>query len=463
MPIPLIGPAGLFTRLGKLGATLQNFRNYQATQEPALIDTTTGAVAQYDAESDLQAVIGNNYVGILNSGSGLISLMQQLAQITISRMVFRDQPQFNQTLTQQNLEASLTELLRQMNAASATVRAQTVTATPTVFTGQGNGIIVGSVKTPLTGVFLENAFAENILFNCTADSYTGGTAVGNEQFTVTGTGNQADFLAFDWPMGSNGQLTLTAVNGADSASGGNSLVNSDFADWTDNIPDNFTLEVGTAGTNIVREASIVYTGTYSLALVGDGSTLTQLNQLFNDDTGSTVSLTPLTQYAFNFFIRRDGSAPGAGILQIALVDENDNVVQDYAGTANSFTVDLTTLNTTFTSYTGVFRTPEEMPETISLRVKLTTVLSAGRTVYLDLMGMTPMDQLYEGGPFFSIFSGSVPFLFGDYSYCPVTNSRGAGGTLNTWQSVFSILLGDPTFLLPSATAGSETILDSLLS
>lgn len=461
--IPLTGPEGLFTRLGKLGATLQNFREYQADQEPALIDTTTGIVPQYENESDLEALIGNNYVTLLNSGGNLLGIMQQLAQLTISRMVFRSQPQINQTLTQQNLNASLVELLRQMAQAGATVRAQTVTATPTVFTGQGNGVIVGSLKTPLTGVFLENAFQENILFNCSADSYTGGTTVGNERFDVTGTGNQGDFIAFDWPLGSNGQISLTAVNGNDSASNGNILTNSGFEDWTNNIPDNWDLVLGTAGVNIVREASIVYDGAFSLGIVGDGSTLTQLDQEFDSATGTSLALDPLTQYAVNVFIRRDGVAPGAGVLEVAWVDENGVIVQDYAGVNNSFTIDLTALNTTFTAYSAAFRTPEEMPTTISLRYKLTTALTSGRTVYVDKCAMTPMDQLYSGGPYFAVFSGNVPFLFGDYSYCPVTNSRGAAGTLNTWQTVFGLLINDATFLLPSATAGSETLPDSLLS
>ncbi len=463
--IPLFGSTGsLFDRIGKVGALLANLRAYQATQLTAMTNTTTGVVAQYDTESDIQAEMGSQYQSLLNSpGNDLGPFCQQMAVDTLNRMVFRAQPQLSQTLSQINLEASLAELIRQMNTQGATVLAMGVTATPAPFIGTGNGSINVTVKRASDGRVQENAFSEQILFLCTSDSYSGTATAGNEGFTVTGAGNQDNLFAFDWPLGSNCQANLTAI-AADEDAGGNFLTNSDFEDWTNNIPDQWTLPVGTGGTNVFRNGGIVYQGTYSMQLTGDGSgTQTELLQEFDNGSDGTSSLlSPQNQYSFNFFIRRDGLAPGAGILQVALVDESGNVTQDESGVANSFNVDLTTLSTVFTAYTGTFRTPAIMPETVSLRLKLTTPLTNGRSVYIDSASMGQFTELYSFGPSVAVHAGSIPFQIADYSYMNVQNSRGSGGTLNTWQTVAFLLWGTAAFDLMLPSSSVPTVSDALL-
>jgi len=461
----------LFNRLGKLGLTIKTLKSTQTTLLGNYTDTVNGVVAQYNAESDLQAVMGNSYIGLLNGvADGNGALMQQLAELTANRIVYRDNPRLGQNLTSQSNLASLQEIIRQMRLEGATVLNMTITAVPQAsagppgptFTGTGNGTIVTSVRRPLDGLVLENSFAENLLFTCTGDSYSGRATAGNEPFTVTGVGNQSDFWAFDWPLGSNAQTGLNAINGEANNGQGNLLNNGGWEVWTaGGIPNNWLLDVGTPGLNPVKETGIVYTGTASLNIVGDSATLVQLRQQF---AGVTGSLSPLTQYAINLYARRAGVAVTTGVLTVDLVDQNNVLVNDQNGIPNSFTCNLTTTTTVgWIAFNGVFRTPEILPAATFLRLRTTTPVNTGANVYLDTLAMGPMTQVYSGGPFVAVFSGSIPFAINDYGTVTVTNSRGAGGTLSTFQTLCYRLfteIGGNELLLPSSS--TPTISDGLI-
>lgn len=459
-------PGNLFNRIGKLGLTISQAAIYQAAQLINFTDTTNGVVAQYNSESDIQALMGSSYQGLLNSVSNVGGLAQNMANATLNRMVFRDNPRISQTLQSVNILDSMLELIRQMQVAGASVLAMTITATPSSMTGLGNGVINVSTRRPLDGRVLENTFAETVQLLCTSDSYTGGATEGNEQFTVTGVGSDGNVFAFNWPLGSNATQNVNAIDGSADNSSGNLLVNSGFETFTvANTPDNWEILVGTAGTNIFEEATLTYDPppNTALRLLGDGSTLIAFQQAFDDSDGTTATLEALTQYSVNVFIRRDGVIPAAGVMQVSLVDENDTVIVDEGGIANSFNIALTGLTVFYASYTGVFRTPLILPSAMFLKLAFTTALTTGRSVYLDKISFGEMTQLYTGGPYFAMIAGSVPFSSGDYGTCVVTNSRGAAGTLNTWQTLFFRcfpIMGANELMLPSSS--TPTIADSLI-
>lgn len=455
----------LFNQLGAIGGLIKSMRAYQQTQLNGMTNTTNGVTAQFTNQPDIQAIMGDNYISQLNSyGTTLGTLCQQMAVETVNRAVFDDNPRINQTLTQDNTLASLQEIIRQMKVAGATVLQTTITTSPSAFTGEGNGTINSSVYRPSDGLMLENSYTESILFTCSSDSYSGGATAGNESFTLTGTGQDNSFFDFDWPLGSNAQTSLNAIDGSSDATNGNTLTNSDYQDWTNNVPDNWDLNAGAGGTNVFRESGITYDGDYCMKWTGDpGGTLVNLSQLFDDSSGTEGQLSPQVQYGYCIFLRRDGSPPLAGVLRISLVDENGTIVQDMNGVSNSFTIDLTALNLTFTAYKTQFRTPAIMPDSVYLQMELTTPLTNGRSVYMARSSLGTMTQLYVSGPYFAVHSGSTPFLQGDYGTCQVTNARGAGGTLNTMQTLVSTLLPDfysNELLLPSSS--TPTVSDTLI-
>ena len=459
----------LFNRLGKLGLIVKTCYAHQQTQANNFINTSTGVVGQFNSESDLQATIGNNYISTLTGPESSPKLAGTLAISTINRVVFRDNPQLNQSLTKVNLLASLNEVIRQMGAANASVLAMTITSsvsgTPaTSFTGTGNGIIVASVKRDYDARVCENSYPEKLTIVCTNDSYSGSATTNNERFSVTGAGQQNDVFAFNWPLGSNAKKSVKASDGDTSFGSGNLLTNSGWASFTGNTPNNWTILTGTPGTNIIANGSIIYSSGNSLQLTGNGSTLIALEQQFNTSSGTLGQLSSLTQYAHNMFLRRDGTAAGNGILQVDLCDQNGNIVNDFAGTPNSYQVNLTTLTANYQAFNGVFRTPAVLPSSLFIRYHFPTggALSNGRSVYLDKTCLTPITQIYTSGPSIAIFAGSIPFVLNDYGYCTIANSFGAGGTLSTWQVLANQFYGMQSYdlLLPSSV--SPTISDSLI-
>lgn len=466
MSFPLYGATGnLFNVLGTMGYSITNINSAQTTLQNTLINTTNGVTTQLAAEPDLAAQVGNSWISLLTSLESSCSLMKQLAPQVINRLVYNYQPQLNQSLSSQNLIASISFILQQMAAQNQTILQMTVTGTPGDITGTGTGVMNISLKRPFDGRFLENAYQEVLTFTCIADSYTGGATAFNEQFAVTGEGAEPDLFAFDWPLGSNGNISINAIDGDTSQGSGNLLNNSGFDTWVSNLPSRWTINVN--NSSISQNSSIVYSVGSSMEWTGDGSTLTNISQLFNSGTGNTSTLSPQNQYSVNLFLRTGGAAPATGVLQVDLVNGNGSVINDQAGNPNSFTVNLTGLNTTWMPFTGFFRTPVIMPSTYAIRYHLTTALDSGKVVYFDKTSMGLSQQVYSQGPFVALHSGNIPFVaspVADYGTCQVTNSRGAGGTLSTWQTVlFRLLSSQLPYELIWPSSLSPTVSDGLIT
>lgn len=469
MSISFTGAAGdLFPVLGRLGKVASQLRSYQTSQTANLTSQAAGVIGQLDNEPDIQAVVGSAYLSLIQqAGTNVQSLLRTVAERYVNRVVYRDAPRNGQTMTTLATLASLLKVIQDMKDQGQSVLAMTVTATPSgSVAGKGNGVVVASTKRALDGLVLENSFAETLTLTCTADSYVGGRVAGNESFSVQGEGAQRDYFAQDWPLGSGASAQLSSVDGNSSNANGNILTNSGYESWSGDTPANWEVTAGTPGTHVFREGSLNYDGSYSLRLVGDGSTLTALRQIFGSSTGTLGTLEPLTQYALNVWARRDGIQPGAGVWVFELVDGNGAVINDEAGVANSFEVDLTGLSTAYAQRYGVFRTPRIMPGVYYLRqmMKAGNALSTNRAVYFDKMALGKMGQVYVSGPSLCPFGGSVPFARGDYTTVEVTNSRGAGGTLDTFQTLVARLLQPfigSGLLLPSSA--NPTISDGLIT
>lgn len=466
MAFPLYGQVGnLFNALGKMGAVVANANSAQTTMQTTLINSNTSLLNQLNGQPDIAATVGTGWAGWLASFESPCGSMQQLAQSYINRLVYVAQPQLNQTLTSNNLSASIGYVYEQMISQGATILQMTVGSSTNPFVGMGNGAITCSLKRPFDGRFLENAYAETLTFTCTADSYVGGATAFNEPFAVTGEGAQADVFAYNWPLGSNSSISINAIDGDTSNGSGNYLTNSGFTTWSGGVPNNWAAAVG--ATTLSQNQSIIYTPGSSLQITGDGTTLTSLTQALNSSTGSSSTLATQTQYSVNLFMRAGGAVPSQGILQVDLIDGGGSIVSDQLGTANSFTIDLTKLGTSWQAFNGFFRTPTTLGTTYSIRVHLTTALNNGAVVYLDKMSLGLANQVYAQGPYVACHSGNSLFVASptaDYATCTVTNSRGVGGTLNTFQTLLFRLLGNATgteLLWPSSL--SPNVSDALIA
>lgn len=458
-------PGNLFNVLGKLGAIIKNVKNYQNTQNTSISSSSTGALTQLLSAPDIQAVLGNNYLSGLSAPESICPVVAGVAEQYLNRIVFNDNPRLGQTLTKLDTIDSIIEVIRQMKVEGATVLQMTIGSSVTGFTGIGiDSAINVSTNRPLDGRSLENSFVETLTFVCVTDSYTGGANPGNEGFVCLGAGSQSDYFAFNWPLGSGASVNFNSINGDANASQGNILTNSNFNTGvvTANVPDSFTLNVGTAGTNTALNGSITFGKSLnSLQIIGDGTTLTELRQVL------TGLLKPLTQYGVCIFMRRDTTATAQGTLNVELCDGNGNTITDAAGNPNSYSINLTALSTNFAGFVGQFRTPTILPSVYSIRLRepIGAALSNGRSVYAAKLSLGLMNQLYAAGPYVSTHSGSLPSVQNDYASASITNSRGAGGTLSTFQTLmaqlFSNYMINQGFLLPSAA--NPSIQDTLIA
>jgi hypothetical protein len=441
-----------------MGKVLADVNTLQGTTLPTDIQNVIG---QYTTNNDMAMVDGleGQLSNAQNAAGSIVSFVQSCANNTVNTMVYQDNP----LLSNSDLSSSLTEVIRQMIANSQSVQVCTVGSTVTAGgSNLGDGQVVVSVKRA-DGLVQENAFAENITLRCIADSETNAALAGKEQFKVTGT---VSYSPFDWRYvagGSGGQTTVSAVPGSVDNSSGNLTTNGDFESFTSNTPDNWSILVGSAGTTIKQSTAQHYTGLSSLNIVGNGSELTSVAQVFGDATnGTRGTLASETQYAVNLWVKVD-STPAAGVLEVSLVDGSNTIVNDQQGTANSFTKSLTTVSTTWVAVNGVFRTPYILPSTLKLRVRLSTAMTTGRNLYVDRVAMTRMTQVYTGGPSVAVFSGASNFFVPDNFTAAITNNRGGASNGKTFQCLFNRFfnMSQLGLLLPSSN--SPTISDSLIA
>lgn len=458
----------------------------------------------------------------------------------IVQTVKNDNPQADDTVL-----TALVEFIRQMQAASSTVDASSVSAAISYgASNAGNGVVVTSVKRG-DGKTNELMFAEDIEF-LASDATT---------FAASGVESVSDPLSWEWPGGSGASTTLASYAGEASY-----LVNGSFEDQDENnvdLPANWTISVGTLSTTInltpvevqtvvisgtptsgfftlsfTDRASKVYTtrplafnaseaavqsalqalpwlenievettgtapnythtiqfygvpnpsqltsasslsggtpsivhatttagaayvmktGARSLELDSNGVELTTLQQ--------EVTLEAATNYAVCLFACVD-VVPAAGVITVDLVDGvGGTVVADDTGASNSFTFNANGLTTSFAARTGVFRTPTRMPTKAYFRIRISTAVSNGTSVYLDDVQLTDMVQLYTGGPYLAVFSGTNDWQENDRITVAITNDR--AGALHEWMDrVFALREND--LLLPSNSAGGETISDTLIA
>lgn len=193
----------------------------------------------------------------------------------------------------------------------------------------------------------------------------------------------------------------------------------------------------------------------TIELDSNGSELTTLNQ--------RVTLAPLTQYAFNIWAKAD-VVPAAGVITVDLVDGiGGSVINDEAGVANSFTISGPALTTSFVAKNGAFRTPRVLPAVVYLRIRISTAISSGTSVFIDQAALTEMTRLYRGGIFAAAFSGKVSWRKGDGAqvrpdgYTIAVTNDAAGVHQEWFERNFD--MSGKGLVLPSNSVGGETIAD----
>lgn len=206
----------------------------------------------------------------------------------------------------------------------------------------------------------------------------------------------------------------------------------------------------------------VFAGGKAVEFDSDGSQLTCLNQRL-------TGLEAQTAYAFSLWAIAD-VVPAAGVITVDLVDGvGGTVIADAQSVNNSFTFSCTGLSAAAWRHVSilvsggtecVFRTPAVLPPLVYLRIRISTAISSGTSVFLDHAALVKMQEAHAGGPLIAGFSGATNAAVGDSWTVAVTNDR--AGLLQEWcnRNFGMAALG---LLLPSNGAGAETVPDTVVA
>lgn len=442
----------LYITLGKIGK-IQLAVNTQQDGWDEKIEEVADAQDDQIARAAIADLLSEGTLESARDGiAAIYSTLRQSAEDVILTYVKADQPS-----KATSIAVAIEELRRQMVVSTESVKAATVSVTATALgTNSGNGTIVTTVKRG-DGLQQDLTVAETGFLTCTADSQTGGATERQETFTFAGEADDGDPSAFDWPTGSGASATITVIDPAGDNDAGNVLTNSDFDTWAGSplAASSWTLSTGTWGTDVVREGTEVFDGTYGMKLVG-GATLSAFRQ------DITAVVDPQRSYAFNIWAKRD-VLPAAGVLTVEVINGSGTVINDDAGVANSFTIALTGLTASFAAYNSVFRMPKLLPDTIYLRLRISTALSAGTNVFIDDAAMGLTTALYDGGPSVAIFPGSTRWVAGDGWTMAMANNRGGTSFAASFNALFDRFFDMRSSLQMLPTNATPTRADTLIS
>lgn len=369
-----------------------------------------------------------------------MSRLQAYAQATVIAMVDADT-----TLPAPTLANALAELIRQMKGSTDSVNASAPAVTAATDAGNTGDAISGATVKDVYGKNAEHVSPETLVALATSDSGLGAT-LSAEPWTVKGEAIETDRLAYTWPVGSGASKALTAVDAKDDTV--NYLANGAFNTFTvANTPDDWTVQAGTPGTDILDGTTGAYQGSHCLKFTGQGSPV--LSQIWQ-----AVDLEPNTVYALCYRIKDSGAGLLAGVVSFDLYN-GSSVVTDDAGTSNSTTKAFGTTTGSYVGYVAFFITPKVLPSTLRLRIHVSTALTSGESMFIDHVALVPATQLYTGGPFAAIFSGATATVKNDRFTFAVTNTQGVFQEwFDRWFDMKKLGLQ-----LPSDAGGSETIVD----
>lgn len=390
----------------------------------------------------------------------------QAAQKTLIDMMDEDSP-----LPSKTVNAALVRLRDQMIAGSETVNGANngYTLEETGSSNTGNGTLAFANSDPLwTGGAVGNdnqqyVQPEDIRFSCSADAQVTGTG-GRETFTLRGERNISNVNNPNWPDGSGQGNSLRVTDPSEDAQkavGRNILTNSDFEDFTSDVPDSWTIITGTAGVDIFEEtgASNNYRGSSSLRFLGDvGGTLHNIEQ----NLPASV-IKPKTKYGIAYQVISDTGA-SAGRLRVSVKDSSNNVISQ-----TGYTAAVASPATTFGTYEYTeFNTGEALADGLKIVVEATTAVPNTQNFYIDDLCMFEFTQFGGAhGWYVNIIAGSDNFVIDDFF-----RTRQAFDNAAKFQLWFNLAFnmrsqtqvdGRTPLILPYDMSAGETISDGLVT
>lgn len=457
MALTLTGSGGVFTRLGKIFGMMSDVRTHMSDIETEIADVQ-GAYSAADSWM-VASLVAAKEARIAQAG-GVMNDLRAIAIDTLVEMCWADsQTGLSGILPRKDLESALLYLIRDMDAAVASVNLNTSSVgSPALGAGNtGTGKLVVSVEptnlpTPNVAT-MSNVRNEKLEVRCIQDAQGQAILKGAETFEIRGLAAY-DNLDRRFPAGSGVRQSISCVSAAIDAGGvgQNMLRNTDFENFTTaNVADYWTTVTGTAGTHFGQETTTFLRGASAFKMIGDGTVLAEVRQQLGSTAGTPAQIQAGRLYCLAVWIRHS-TGSGAGNVRIQL--------ENAAGTAISgTTIDTTSaVGTSFTHKTIVFRAPNVLPSTVYVSIEQSTALAAAGVMYIDELCLVEMVQIAPGGCAITMFAGATDWVIDD-RISVKTDNDGLGLFVVYFDIAFNMY--EKGLFLPQAA--SETINDNLIS
>ena len=467
-----------FNRLGR-GEKIVNVANTHrgTTIQTEITDFRNLYETQEEKEAEGVLTSGESY----KSGNGAIfSVLQNTLQSSIIEQVDRDS-----TLTTKSLARALKDLIVQMYGAGSASAPDTALEkrgfTLAVTAGSGNTgdhVLISSKKAP-DGLDNEYLFTETLKGTITSIAQAGTTSF-TETLSIKGAPAENDRFSVDWPAGSGSTSSINSINPV-TTGGGQLVTNGGFDTYTTaNAPDDWTIVNGAAGTEILEETTLKFSGSSSVEFASDGSTLTLLRQKIYDPSNSINKVQAHDVLAIFFKYRQSAESVGSGTFTLRLVDgaSTPAVINDDAGNALKIDIDTTSSGATagFINQSAFFSLPKSLPSVVQVEIGYhTDPPDTGVLSYVDHLVVAKADQLYTAGPYVKLISGVTEAAVGDTQDLAITKNDdegGSGRSTGLLQLAADRFWGirtvtDPddstlTLRLPSVTDGSPEVPDTAI-
>lgn len=258
------------------------------------------------------------------------------------------------------------------------------------------------------GITSELAITDSMVVRCIQDSELGGTTEGSEAWSWKG-GPKANTNHSWETAGSGNGPTFNTLNQY------THIANRELDSFTSNVPDNWTVVTGTAGTHILEDTAGMYHGDACLKLKGDGALAAiQLTQSISSLPENT------RRCCFACYVKGDATV-ASGTLTIKFTGTDYTAFSTEKITMNAAALAAATGWTLKYFYINL---PAEIPDDWKLDITVSGTLTNNALVRIDRIAFGPVT--YFNGVNVVVVSGSDPFLIGDkFSFDTTNDDAGA--------------------------------------
>jgi len=421
MAITYTGAGGVFTRLGKI---IKNYNLLDAIENNIRITYPDEILDEFN---DAREYVKNLLIQMEGHAGSIVSAKSSL--IPYAETLLIEQLKAELGVLTDSIDDILNALYDRMVTDNADVEANmyTVAAPSAGGSNVGDGeLIVSDVDGD--GRTLENLFVETVTVKCTSDAQVSGTE-GQETFGLKG-GVPLDSIHHYGTRQSGGGSSITVMNDTSQ-----DLDNSEFEDFTANVPDDWTIVTGTAGTHINENATNEHSGVNCLEFAGDGALAAiEIKQ-------ALTGIEPNTVYVFGVWINTDSVTQGTVEL----------VMKGTGWTTGGKISIGAAWPTSYAFYSFFTETPRDVPSDVAMHIKVSGTLNAGASVWFDRCALSK--AVFSNNLYWGLFRGATDFVIGDIFTTGITDDN--IGVFADWIA----RVWDKQ--LPSVTDSSETIADTL--